>query len=119
MSAPRRYSPAFWNALASLTSHGVAAEQAGAAAELWTRLAKTEPSEPDILVTDEQAVQFVWFGDRYYLEVAVRPDGHFEWYFHDAEAPPGSSLGSDGPEVSLPAEFWACAQVAGVERAGR
>lgn len=119
MSAPKTYSTAFWSTLATLPSHGVDGERAGAANALWARLAESSPSEPDILVTDEGAVKFVWFGDRFYFEAAVLPGGLYEWYFRDDQAPPGSSRGTDEPEPSLTEEFWECARLAGGERAGR
>jgi len=119
VSAPRRYSQAFWNALASLTSRGVDGAHAGAANELWGMLADAHPSEPDLLLTEDGAVKFVWFGDRYYFDAAVLPGGRYEWFFRDDRAPAGSSRGSDDPESELPPDFWECARLAGAERAGR
>jgi len=111
-TSARSYSPAFYRALATLDTHGVGPDHAGAALALWWDLAAwCAPREPLVQVTGEGAVQFAWNRDRDYLDVEVHRDGRFAWYFHDRVAGPSEGT-EDEPEATLPAAFWAHLRVA-------
>lgn len=114
MSATRRYSPAFHNALANLGNWKVAPSLAFRVMRVWHHIsARCEPPEPIIEMTEDEGVRFAWNSEAsyacstpcWYLDLEVYDDGTFEWFYSDRTN--GAVDGTQGArEEVLPEAFY-------------
>lgn len=109
MSATRRYSPAFHNALANFGSWSVAPSLAFRVMRVWHHIsARCEPPEPIIESIDADGIRFAWSSSASYLDLEVYDDGTFEWFYSDRSgtAADGVDGTKEDREEVLPEAFY-------------
>lgn len=110
-SPPRSFSQDFWDALGTLSEHGVDRAVQARCTRLAAMIQQLPVTEPSITLTDDNDVRFTWFKDRYTMHLDVLLAGGCRWYFRRAEPQAGAE--GDVCKDDPPVEVWQRLRLAG------
>ena len=108
---PRSFSQSFWDALGTLSEHGIDPTTQARCARLASMIQQLPVTEPSITLTDDDDVRFTWFKDRFTMHLDVLRQGGHRWYFRRAE--PSARSEGDVCMGDPPADVWNRLRLAG------